>query len=145
MVTIKRILCPVDFSSSSTMVAEYAKALARRFDARIIALYVAPTMNRYALFQVPTQAIETFVGAIVSGAREKMEEFVPKVFGDVDAMGLVDTGDPAEGILRAVKTEEADMVVMGTHGRKGIDRIMFGSVAERVVKESPAPVLTIRP
>jgi len=145
MVTIKRILCPVDFSANSAKVAEYAKALARRFDARVIALYVAPTMNRYALFQVPEQAIETFVGTIVQGAREKMEAFVPQVFSDVDAMGLVDTGDPAEGILRAVKTEEVDMVVMGTHGRKGIDRIMFGSVAEQVVKKSTVPVMTIRP
>lgn len=145
MVTVKRILCPVDFSPNTAKVAEYAKALARRFDARVIALYVAPTMNRYALFQVPEQAIETFVGTIVSGARDKMEEFVPQVFGDVNALGLVDTGDPAEGILRAVKTEDIDLVVMGTHGRKGIDRIIFGSVAEQVVKKCTVPVLTVRP
>ncbi len=145
MIAIKRILCAVDFSPASANVTEYAKALARRFDAHVLVLYVAPTMNRYSLFQVPTTAIESFVGAIVAGAREKMEQYVSSAFAGVDAMGLVDSGDPAEGILRAVQTEEADMVVMGTHGRKGIDRIVFGSVAAEVARKCPVPVLTVRP
>jgi len=54
-------------------------------------------------------------------------------------------GDPAEEILKYVESEKVDLVIMGTHGRKGLDRILFGSVANEVVKRSPAPVLTINP
>ncbi|MBO4369276.1 MAG: universal stress protein, partial [Desulfovibrio sp.] len=63
----------------------------------------------------------------------------------VDAQGQVLIGYAAEEILNRATEENADMIVMGTHGRKGIDRILFGSVAEKVVKNARIPVLTIRP
>ncbi len=54
-------------------------------------------------------------------------------------------GDPAEEILKYIAAQKVDLVIMGTHGRKGLDRILFGSVATQVVQKSPAPVLTINP
>jgi nucleotide-binding universal stress UspA family protein len=74
-----------------------------------------------------------------------MQQFVAENFEGVDAKAEVVVGYAAEEIISIAEKEGADMIIMGTHGRKGIDRILFGSVAEKVVKNSPVPVLTIRP
>ena len=83
--------------------------------------------------------------SIVSGAEKAMAQFVSENFEGVETKAEVVVGYAAEEILEIAAKEEADLIVMGTHGRKGIDRILFGSVAERVVKNSHLPVLTIRP
>jgi nucleotide-binding universal stress UspA family protein len=70
---------------------------------------------------------------------------VSENFADINASGRVVTGYAAEEILDVAEAEKVDMIIMGTHGRKGIDRILFGSVAEKVVKSASMPVLTIRP
>jgi nucleotide-binding universal stress UspA family protein len=145
MVQVNKILCAVDFSDYSPSVAEYAQAFAKCMSAEVVVLYVAPSLNQYVGFHVPPSSIETFVGEIVSGAESTMNEFIEKNFTDVPVTGRVGTGYAAEEILEAAQTEGVDMIVIGTHGRKGIDRILFGSVAEKVVKSAACPVLTIRP
>ena len=74
-----------------------------------------------------------------------MESFVAENFVGVEAKGQVLIGYAAEEILNRAREEKVDLIVMGTHGRKGIDRILFGSVAEKVVKNADMPVLTVRP
>ena len=96
-------------------------------------------------FHVPPNTIENFVGEIVTGAEKSMESFVAENFVGVEAKGQVLIGYAAEEILNRAREEKADLIVMGTHGRKGIDRILFGSVAEKVVKNADMPVLTVRP
>lgn len=145
MADIKKILCAVDFSEYSPTVADYANMMAKASGAKILVLYVAPSLSQYVGFHVPPSSIESFVGEIVTGAEDTMNAFVKENFGDADVEGKVVTGYPAEEILSISEDEKCDMVVMGTHGRKGIDRILFGSVAEKVVKNSVAPVLTVRP
>jgi len=145
MADIKKILCAVDFSDYSPMVADYASMMAGCAGAQVIVLYVAPSLSQYVGFHVPPSSIESFVGEIVTGAEDTMNEFVKTNFKDLNVTGKVVTGYPAEEILSIADAENADMVVMGTHGRKGIDRILFGSVAEKVVKSSKVPVLTVRP
>lgn len=145
MADIKKILCAVDFSDYSPMVADYASMVGGCAGAEIIVLYVAPSLSQYVGFHVPPSSIESFVGEIVTGAEDTMNEFVKDNFKDLNVVGKVVTGYPAEEVLAIAKAENADMIVMGTHGRKGIDRILFGSVAEKVVKSSPVPVLTVRP
>ena len=121
MKEIKKILCAVDLSEHSAAVAEYATMLAKGLGASII------------------------VGEIVSGAEKSMDAFVAENFPGVEAKGQVLIGYAAEEILTRANDEGADLIVMGTHGRKGIDRILFGSVAEKVVKNASMPVLTVRP
>ena len=145
MADIKKILCAVDFSDYSPMVADYANMMAKCSGAQVIVLYVAPSLSQYVGFHVPPSSIESFVGEIVTGAEDTMNAFVKENFSDLAVDGKVVTGYPAEEILSICETEGCDMVVMGTHGRKGIDRILFGSVAEKVVKSSKVPVLTVRP
>ncbi len=145
MADIKKILCAVDFSDYSAEVADYASMVAGCAGAQITVLYVAPSLSQYVGFHVPPSSIESFVGEIVTGAEDTMNEFVRDNFKDLNVQGKVVTGYPAEEILSIAEAEDVDMVVMGTHGRKGIDRILFGSVAEKVVKSCPVPVLTVRP
>jgi len=145
MQNIKKILCALDLSPHSVMVAEYAVTMAKAFDAQIVVVYAAPALTQYVGFHVPSSSIENFVGEIVAGAEKTMQDFVASNFQGVKAVGKVVNGYAAEEILNMVTTEKADMIIMGTHGRKGIDRILFGSVAEKIVKSSPIPVMTIRP
>lgn len=142
---IKKILCAVDFSEASGEVAEYAGILAKSMGSQVICLYVAPSLSQYVGFHVPPSSIESFVGEIVSGADTTMNSFLNEHFQGVSVEGRVVTGYAAEEILTLAEEEQTDLIVMGTHGRKGIDRILFGSVAEKVVKSAKAPVLTIRP
>ena len=142
---LKRILCALDLSDHSKTVADYARSLAKLTGASVIAVYAAPTLTQYTGFHVPPNTIDSFVGEIVSGAERSMAEFVAENFAGVEAKGVVVVGYAAEEILAMAEREQADMIIMGTHGRKGIDRILFGSVAEKVVKSATVPVLTIRP
>jgi len=145
MIEIKKILCAVDFSENSSVVAEYAHTLAKKHDAKVVVIYAAPSLSQYVGFHVPPNSIENFVGEIVSGAEKTMDTYLAENFPDVSVDGRVVTGYAAEEILETAREEGVDIIVMGTHGRVGIDRILFGSVAEKVVKSSVVPVLTVRP
>ncbi|MGJ3524516.1 universal stress protein [Nitratidesulfovibrio sp. D1] len=145
MKDFKKILCAVDFSEHSKDVAEYAASLARLTGGSVVVLYAAPSLSQYVGFHVPPNSIENFVGEIVSGAEKAMESFVSENFPGIKAEGRIVTGYAAEEILGVADKEGADVIIMGTHGRKGLDRILFGSVAEKVVKSARQPVLTIRP
>ncbi len=145
MPKLQKIICALDLSEHSKTVAEYACMLAKAMNASIVAVYAAPTLTQYTGFHVPPNTIDSFVGEIVSGAEKAMAQFVAENFEGVETKAEVVVGYAAEEILSIAEKEEADIIIMGTHGRKGIDRILFGSVAEKVVKNSPLPVLTIRP
>ncbi len=145
MAEVKKILCAVDFSDMSSRVADYAQTIAVSMNSSVKVVYVAPSLSQYVGFHVPPTSIENFVGEIVSGAEKTMDIFIQENFSEIEATGHVLTGYAAEEILKYADQENMDMIIMGTHGRKGIDRVLFGSVAEKIVKSAPIPVLTIRP
>jgi nucleotide-binding universal stress UspA family protein len=145
MTMFSKILCPVDFSEASPAIAKTARELAQKFDAEIIVVYVAPSMIQYEIFDLPAASLPQLVGDIVSGAEKTMAEFVTSHFTGVRATGKVVSGDAAEAIVNLSQSEGADLIIMATHGRQGLNRLLFGSVAEKVVKTSPIPVMTIRP
>ncbi len=145
MQEIKKILCAVDLSDHSKSIAEYTITLAKATGADVVVVYAAPSLSQYVGFHVPPNTIENFVGEIVSGAEKSMDTFVSENFAGINAQGHVLIGYAAEEIVNKADEVGADMIIMGTHGRKGLDRILFGSVAEKVVKNASQPVLTIRP
>ena len=145
MQSIKKIICALDLSQHSALVADYAVTMAKAFGAEVTVVYAAPALTQYVGFHVPPSSIENFVGEIVAGAEKTMQDFVEEHFKDVKAVGKVVNGYAAEEILNMVESINADLIIMGTHGRKGIDRILFGSVAEKIVKSSQVPVMTVRP
>jgi nucleotide-binding universal stress UspA family protein len=145
MVAIKKAVVAVDFSDESTYIAEYARLFAEKFDAELIVVYAAPSLNQYVGFHVPPNTIESFVGEIVTGAEKSMDNFLEKHFSGIKTTGKVVTGFAAEEILEIAAEAKADLIIMGTHGRTGIDRILFGSVAAKIVRGADIPVLTVRP
>jgi len=142
---LNKILCAVDLSEHSRQVAQYAAMLAKATGAHLMVIYTAPSLSQYVGFHVPPSTIENFVGEIVSGAEKSMETFIAENFAGLAVSSKVLIGYAAEEIINRADEEDVDMIIMGTHGRKGIDRILFGSVAEKVVKNAKQPVLTIRP
>ncbi len=139
---IKKILCAVDFSEYSDKVAEYAKTMAQALGAEVDILYVSPSMGHYSGFDLSAASIQNFEKQISSGAQGAMDKLIES-FNTVKATGHVQHGYPSEEILRFAEENDVDMVIMGTRGRTGLDRILFGSVAEKVVKYSKVPVLTV--
>ncbi|GAB1409475.1 universal stress protein [Desulfovibrionales bacterium] len=145
MSMFSKILCPVDFSDVSPAIAQTAREFALKFGAEVVVVYVAPSMIQYEIFDLPAASLPQLVGDIVSGAEKNMAEFVNKHFAGVAATGKVISGDAADAIVNLALSEGAGIIIMATHGRQGINRLLFGSVAEKVVKTSTVPVLTIRP
>jgi nucleotide-binding universal stress UspA family protein len=146
MKAISKILFPVDLSEVSSKLAPDAIAFAQKFNAELHLLLVAGSFEKWKTFYVPHPSLTTFGAEVLKGGQQKLKEFVEEFFAEFPKLKTaVVQGDPAEVILKYIASEKVDLVIMGTHGRKGLDRILFGSVANEVVKNSPAPVLTINP
>jgi len=148
MKKFKKILFPVDLSEVSPKIAPWALGLARTFEADVHVVYVARLFEHFTTAYVSSESIENFEKELIEGAERALSDFVKRHFenrGFDRCQAKVVVGDAADEILEYIKSEQIDMVVMGTHGRKGLERVLFGSVADRVVKMSSAPVFTINP
>ena len=139
------ILCPVDFSPATPRVVAYAKDLATALQARLVLLHVSRPMLRFTAVEVGMENIARFANAVHEGAVKNMQAMKAELLPETDAVLRVETGYPAEIILAVAKETNADLIVMGTHGYAGLKRMVFGSVAEKIAKNSPIPVLTVRP
>jgi len=146
MVEIKRILVPVDFSEVAPVLAKWAKGFAKQLNAKVILTYVLEDLSTYEGIFVDLKTLTELENTLYEGAKKSMEDFLKEHFSDFpDVEPVLEKGDVVETILRVAQEKGADMIVIGTHGRKGLDRILFGSVAEGVVKNSPIPVVTLNP
>ena len=146
MQEFKKILYPVDLSEVSSAIVPYVITMAHKFNAEIHLLFVISSMEHYASFYIPHPSLNKFEQDLTKGAEQKLKEFSSEFFKDYSiAKAEVLHGDPAEEIVKYVESEKIDLVVMGTHGRKGLEKVIFGSVADQVVKKSPVPVMTVNP
>jgi nucleotide-binding universal stress UspA family protein len=141
----KKILFPVDLSEVSPKLVPYVKEMAATFGAEVHLLFVARILQHFTSIYVPHPSVNKFESEVVEGAEKKLQEFVDEQFESDSCTARVVLGDPAEEILNYAQAEGIDLIIIGTHGRKGLERIIFGSVAERVLKKSPVPVLTVNP
>jgi universal stress protein A len=138
MIALKTILVATDFGEAADAALSYGRALARTFGGTLHLLHV--TENQ---FLRP-------MAANPHDANEATRRRLTALLGDHDRRGLdadvtLETSDaPAEAIVEYAARIEADLIVMGTHGRTGLDRLLTGSVAEHVVRTAPCPVLTVR-
>ena len=144
MISLRHILVPLDFSEASQAATETAVDLARAFDARVTILNVFE-VSMYVYASGPFMPMFDTTDALEKAAREAIGARLAEVktrYANVDA--IVRCGHPWEEIVDATAELEADLVVMGTHGRRGLSHVFLGSVAERVVRMSSVPVLTVR-
>lgn len=140
-----KILIAIDFSENSTYAFDYALALAKQFNSELTLLHVINEPVDLRGFYVPHISFEQLEKEIEAGAASMMEAFCTEKLKDHTAyQSCIVTGVPYEEIIRKAKETEASLIVLGTHGRTGLDHLIFGSTAERVVRGSSCPVLTIR-
>lgn len=142
--TIKRILCPVDFSDFSRHALDHAVAIARQSQAAVTALYVVPPVQT----SYPALGVGAYVPYVYTV--DDLKQFQLAVERFVSGVGYPVTAVSVEAvvvdeILKRAAELPADLIVMGTHGRSGFDRLLLGSVAERVLAKAQCPVLTIPP
>jgi nucleotide-binding universal stress UspA family protein len=140
--TIRDILVPTDFGEPAEQALTMAIALAQKLDANITLLHVHPVPIHYGYgggLYWPAEELTREATKAIDAAVAKAKERYPRVEGALRA------GDSSEGILKSVAEGRVDLVVMGTHGRQGLSHLVFGSVAEKVVRQSPVPVLTVGP
>lgn len=145
MKPVKKILFPTDFSENSNYALDYALELSKKFGARLCILHVIHELIDTTGYYIPNISLDQLQRDLVKGAEEMMGKIIREKVGDFkdyETMNII--GLPHIEIMNVAKEKDIDMIVMGTHGRSGIDRVLFGSVAEKVVKKSPCPVLTVR-
>ncbi len=145
MLKIERILCPSDFSDFSERAYDYGLSLARHYNAELYLLHVVrPVIIGYPEYAVP-DSVNTFYGELSEYAEEQLREFAKvHAAGGVQAKVVVEEGVVTESIIDFAKDNSVDMIVMGTHGRRGFQRLTLGSVTERVLRKAGCPVLAVR-
>lgn len=145
MEVIKKILLPTDFSEGSIAVISYVLSLASKYDAHIDILHIIHEFGDMTDFYVPHMSYDVIEKEMEDAARNNMENFCRENFeGKAKFEIHTRKGTPFLEIIQAARDLNSDLIVMGTHGRTGIDHILFGSTAEKVVRKSPIPVMTVR-
>lgn len=145
MPKIERILCPSDFSDFSERAYDYGLSLARHYNAELYLLHVVrPVIIGYPEYAVP-DSVNEFYGELREHAEEQLREVAKvRAAGGVQAKVVVEEGVVTEWILDFARDNSVDMIVMGTHGRRGVQRLTLGSVTERVLRKASCPVLAVR-
>jgi nucleotide-binding universal stress UspA family protein len=140
-IQIRRILCPVDFSEASRLAVEYAAAVARWYEGEIRGLHVVPLLT-------PPHGISDYpsLAAMSPVLRERLTKDVRTFVGNTAGAGVeasVREGDVVDEIVREAASLRADLVVMGTRGRRGFERWILGSTTARLLRKAPCPVMTV--
>ena len=144
MKDVKKVLLPTDFSEGSDAAAAWALDLAARYKARLVVLHVVYDFIRGSGMDLPQMDSDLLYGQMEEAARASIAKFVAeRLEGYADVEAVVIRGIPNEDILRFAGEQGIGLIVMGTHGRRGLDRIIFGSTAQKVVREALCPVLTV--
>ncbi|HNR09187.1 MAG TPA: universal stress protein [Saprospiraceae bacterium] len=147
MKRIKKILCPVDFSDMSEETLEIAIQLAEKYAAAFHIIYVLPRPNFYdwTLTGMSNIVLDDWFEKTKKDVDKKIKAMVEMIRADhpfVEVTSEIsDKMDPAEGILESAKNTKAELIIMGSHGRKGLNRILMGSVAESVLRHAPCGVM----
>lgn len=141
--SLKKILFPTDFSPASRAALPFALALARIYGSTLLVTHAVPAEPHR---QVVPDRLPAQDDRVWQDARHQLEEFThdPTLLG-MPHKALLDQGDLADVIPALIREHEADLVVLGTHGRRGVSKLVLGSSAEKIYRSAPCPVLTVGP
>ena len=145
VIEFKHVLCPVDFTESSARALAHAAALTRWYEAQLTVMHVVPTfdpMQVRAELGAPVQIVNPVTREQVV---EQMRQLLDRTGVSPDAHLVAEAGDASTAIVDQALNMTADLIVIGTHGRRGFKRLLLGSVTETVLHEAPCPVLTVSP
>jgi nucleotide-binding universal stress UspA family protein len=145
MKTIKKILYATDFSESSVLAGCYALTLAKLAGAEVHVLHVIAEFTDSRKSGIQPESMALLEREVEIQAFKEMEGFCRKIFDkEISYTTEVGMGHPFEEIIKKAKELSFDLIVVGTHGRTGLERVFVGSTAERLVRRSPVAVLTVR-
>jgi len=142
---IKKILFATDFSEGSSSSLPYAVDFAKRYGAKLYIVNVIFDIAKASGSYVPHISMEELYKDMEKASKAQLEKcYIEEMKSFKDVEHVVLKGVPYEEISRFASENKVDLIVIGTHGRKGLDRVLFGSTAEQVVRHAPCPVLTVR-
>ena len=142
---VKKILCAVDLEDTIAPSVEYAKMMASMTGASILVAYVIPAHTPYEDVYLSVNNQPNEVNNPNETIQKSMNALLAEQVAGMDATGVILVGRPSEELVKLAEEKGANLIVMGTHGRAGFDRLLFGSVAHEVVRAAPCPVMTVRP
>ena len=146
MIELKKILVPTDFSEDSEQAARYAAELAKRFQAEIHCIHVvdipADLLGTSAYYM--TGPSEQFMDQIREESKKNLEAFAKKNLQGASVVTAFLEGSPFVQIVRYAREQKVGLIVIATHGRTGLKHVLFGSVAEKVVRKAACPVLVVK-
>ncbi len=141
---IERILFPTDISEGSAHAVPFVADLTKHYGAKLYIVHVIYDVARATGWYVPHISMDELYKDISSNAMKEIEKCCgEELRGHKDIAYKILKGVPHEEILKFAEENKIDMIIMGTHSRKGLDRVIFGSTAERVVRNAPCAVLTV--
>lgn len=142
-IDFKKILIGVSLSEITQKVYPYSQYITRKFESETHLLFVA-RLGRDDLFSTPGDVVK-IKNEVVKNSEKRLEQFAKATFNTGNVITKVAVGEPADEIIKYIEKENIDLVIMGTHGRRGIKRTFLGSVAAEVITRSPVPVVVINP
>jgi nucleotide-binding universal stress UspA family protein len=143
---IKKILVPIDFSEHSKNALQYAVSFAKQFQSELILVYVVEPTIYPADFSFGQVAVPSIEKELRERGKVELDQLVEtQIAGALPARAMVRTGKPFLEIIDTAVEEEVDLIIIATHGHTGVEHILFGGTAEKVVRKAPCPVLVVRP
>ncbi len=142
---VERILFPTDFSEGSTNALHYAVDFTKHYNAKLYILHIIYDITKATELHIPHISADQLYKELNEWALKEIDTYcIEEIRGLPDVEKKVVKGIPYEEIIKFANEEKIDIVVMGTHGRVGLERFFFGSTAEKVVRRAPCPVMTVR-
>ncbi|MBA4313004.1 MAG: universal stress protein [Chlorobiaceae bacterium] len=144
--SIRKILVPIDFSEHSKNALQYAITFAKQYNAELLIVYVVEPTIYPADFSFGQVAIPSMEKELRERGETELKQLVEKMIaGKLSTKTFVRTGKPFLEIINVAVEEEVDLIIIATHGHTGVEHILFGGTAEKVVRKAPCPVLVVRP
>ena len=141
---IKKILCPTDFSETSEKSLDYALFLAKAHQAQLVILHVVDHLQGFDHYEILALTPMEIAQKMEKRANENLDDLLTRIEGAVSAEKAVRNGKTSVEICEAAREAQADIIVIGSHGRTGLSHVLIGSVAETVVRHADCPVLVVR-
>jgi nucleotide-binding universal stress UspA family protein len=146
MLEIKKILFACDLTENSSKILPYVLSVSEKYNSTIYLLHVVHDLLRWGNLYVPHPSLDVFQKEALEGAEKATDRICEEQLQSCpNFQRRIVSGDPAAEILKTIDSEAIDLVIMGTHGRKGLEHTIFGSVAENVLRKSPVAVLVVNP
>ncbi|HHT9104407.1 MAG TPA: universal stress protein [Candidatus Wujingus californicus] len=144
MISIKNILCPIDYSVYSEKALKYAIEFAEKYNAKLYLMHVLD-IRIYDITDPELYNVNVIDKETINKLRERLHKCISEdTRKNIEVETIVIEGVPFAEIIKKAREYKIDLIVLGTHGRTGLSHAIMGSVAEKVVRKAPCPVLTIR-